>query len=64
MKETCTYNVLKATEGGMGQKMALQLLKDAGIKAKRAYSIYVGHTAVEVTGGKRVHARADKIIFG
>lgn len=61
---TVTYHFLKATEGGMGQKTAIQLLKDAGIVAKPTTSIYVGHTAVYLTGGKRVHAKASKVLFG
>ena len=40
-----------------------RLLKEAGITAKPAYSPYIGHTAVEVFGGKRIQARASKLLF-
>lgn len=63
-------SVLKATEGGMGQKTALFLLKEAGIRARPAYSIYVGHTGVEIltkTGqvceNKRTIRRAERVIW-
>jgi hypothetical protein len=58
------YSFLKASEGGMGQKTALQLLKAEGIKAKGTTSCYVGHTGVLVTGTKRDHNKASKILFG
>lgn len=59
------FSIMKATEGGMGQKTALELLKDAGIKAEKATSIYVGHTAVLVrTENKRTLARTERILYG
>jgi hypothetical protein len=58
------YSILKATEGGMGQKTALQLLKAEGIKAWGGTSCYVGQTAVFVAGTKRTHNKVSKILFG
>lgn len=58
------YSVLKTSEGGMGQKTALFILSEANIKARPAISCYVGHTAVEVTGNKRIQRRAARILFG
>jgi len=58
------FSILKATEGGKGQKMALIQLRSAGIKAKPCTSIYVGHTGVEVEGNQREIKKAEKIIFG
>lgn len=42
------FNIYKVSEGGMGQKLAIELLKDAGIVAKPCISHYVGQTAVSV----------------
>jgi hypothetical protein len=58
------YSILKATEGGMGQKTALMRLKEEGIEATGGTSCYVGHTAVYVTGTKRTQNKASKILFG
>jgi hypothetical protein len=59
------YNVYKATEGGLGQKYALQRLKDAGIKAVGCTSCYVGQTAVMVhTDNKRTLARVSNLLYG
>jgi hypothetical protein len=58
------YSVLKATEGGMGQREAIRLLREAGIRAMPTTSVYVGHTAVVVMGNKRVQQRATRILFG
>jgi hypothetical protein len=60
------FNVLKATEGGMGQKAALLFLKEAGIKAIREpSSCLVGHSAILVeTQNKRVLARVERILYG
>lgn len=64
-------SVLKATEGGIGQKTSIFLLKEAGIKARPATSIYVGHTGVEiltasgqVSENKRVIRKAEKVLWG
>jgi hypothetical protein len=58
------YSLLRAIEGGIGQRQALFLLHDAGIKAKAATSIYVGQTAVAVTGNKRTQRKASRILYG
>lgn len=62
--KTQVYSFYKASEGGMGQKFALDLLRGAGIKAERWSSIYVAHTAVRVHGNARVQKRAEKLLFG
>lgn len=64
MKTYTTYSVLKYNEGGMGQRMALVRLKQVGIEAKAGHSPYIGHSGVVVYGGKRVQARASKILYG
>lgn len=58
-----TYSIYKVAEGGMGQKFALQLLREQNIKCAPATSIYVGQTAVKVYGGQRVQKKAEKILF-
>ena len=58
-----TYHVLKATEGGIGQKQALADLKNLGIKAVGSTSCYVGHTAVVVTGTKEQHKKVSDLLF-
>lgn len=57
------YSVYKVNEGGMGQRFALWLLRAAGIDDRAAYSPFVGKSGVEVFGGKRVQARAARILF-
>lgn len=49
--KSSTINVMKSTEGGMGQNYAMFLLRDANIPCKPATSIYLGHTAVMVPLG-------------
>lgn len=62
---TETYHILKGTEGGMGQKTAIMLLKDEGIKAvKGPPSCYVGLCTVVVTGTEDQHKKASDILFG
>ena len=63
MKITEIYHVLKATEGGIGQKQALADLKNLGIKAVGSTSCYVGHTAVVVTGTKEQHKKVSDLLF-
>lgn len=60
--EWVTFSVEKACEGGMGQKAAMALLRDAGIPSRRGYSPYVGQTGVEVP--KQYEAKANDILFG
>lgn len=60
--EWVTFSVLKASEGGIGQKGAIESLKAAGIPSRRGYSPYVGQTGVEVP--KQFEAKADDILFG
>lgn len=58
------YHILKATEGGAGQKWKMMDLKAAGIKCSPTTSYYVGHTAIIVYGNARVQKRAERICFG
>jgi hypothetical protein len=61
-KITKTYSFLKGD--GLSRRELLRVLKARGIAARPAYSIYVGHTAIEVDGGQRIQDRAARIIFG
>ena len=48
----------------MGQKWAMQSLKDAGIKSERAHSPYVGQSGVVVrTNNKRILRRVENILY-
>jgi len=58
-----TYHILKATEGGLGQRQALLEIKELGIKAVGSTSCYVGHTAVVVTGTKEQHKKVSDLLF-
>lgn len=62
--ETKTYCVDKASEGGIGQRQALLMLKDANLKCRPGYSPYVGLTGVEVDGNKKDQLKARRILFG
>ena len=53
------FNVVKVTEGGMGQKTALFLLKEVGIKAVGVPSAYLGHTAVLVNTENKANHRSN-----
>jgi len=64
LRRTEVYSILKATEGGMGQRTALFLLAEAGIKGRATTSCYIGHTAVAVDGGKRLQAKVSRILYG
>lgn len=58
------FSVYKATEGGMGQKHAMTLLKEAGIKSEKAHSPYVGQTGLAVrTNNKRTLRRVNRILY-
>ena len=57
------YAVYKRSEGGMGQKMAIDLLKLRGIDAERAHVPYIGMSGVLVYGDERVQRRAQKILY-
>jgi hypothetical protein len=58
------HSVWKATEGGIGQKFAMFLLREAGIVAEPAGTIYVGHSGIRVYGGNRIQRRAERILLG
>jgi hypothetical protein len=58
------YNILRSIDGGPSRKWLLSQLKDEGIKAKPAHSVYVGHTAIQVYGNRRIQRKAERIIFG
>lgn len=58
------FNIYKVSEGGMGQKLAIELLKDAGIIAKPCISRYVGQTAVSVkTNSVRKLEKIARILY-
>ena len=57
------YSFYKVSEGGFGQKLALELLRGEGIPCEPAPSPYVGQTAVIVFGNARVQRRAERILF-
>ena len=59
-----SFSVPKRTEGGMGQKLAMFLLTEAGIPCAKDYSPYVGHTGLRVLSrNQRVIARANTILY-
>ena len=59
------FNVDKVSEGGMGQKQAIRLLKEAGfLNVTPFHSVYVGHSGVMVDHiTKREMRRAEKILY-
>ncbi len=58
------FNIYKVSEGGMGQKVAIDLLKDIGIVAKPCISHYVGQTAVSVkTNDVRKLEKIARILY-
>jgi len=57
------YSVFTVSEGGMGQTLALTLLRGEGIRCAPAPSPYVGQTGVMVFGGKRIQKKAEKVLF-
>ena len=57
------FSIMKASEGGMSQKEAIELLKENGIKSKRgAYSPYVGHYGLYVE--EKFEDKASDLLFG
>jgi hypothetical protein len=58
------YNILRSIDGGPSRNHLLSQLKDEGIKALPAHSVYVGHTAIQVFGNQRIQRKAERIIFG
>ncbi len=63
LDEQITYCLYKASEGGFGQKLALDLLRGENIPAEPTTAPYVGMTGVVVTGGKRIVRKAERILF-
>jgi len=61
---TKLYSLHTAANGGPTQSLMLALLKEAGIKARRAVSPYIGCYSIEVTGNQRVQTKAGRILFG
>jgi len=61
---TIVYNVLKAAEGGIGQRHAMYLARELGAaKVSPTPSIYIGQTAILVTATKRVHERLSRSLY-
>lgn len=58
-----TYSVYKVNEGGMGQVMALELLRNEGIDCERAHSPFVGQSGVRVYGNKRIQRKALRLLY-
>jgi hypothetical protein len=58
------FSVYKVSEGGIGQREAIRLLREKKIKAERAYSPYIGQTGIKVMGTRRQIKRAESIIYG
>lgn len=60
------FNVDKVSEGGMGQKHAIRLLKEAGFLNVTAFpSIYVGQSGVMVCHiTRREMRKIEKILWG
>ncbi len=57
---TVTFSILKSQEGGWGW-YGMELLKAAGIPAKKGHTPYIGHIGIEVE--KRYQKRASKILL-
>jgi hypothetical protein len=61
---TKLYNVLKVSEGGIGQQFAVYLAREAGAdKVRPSTSPYIGQTAILVTATKRVHNKISKSLY-
>lgn len=58
-----TFGILKASEGGMGAKDAIEMLRDKGIPAVKSGSAYIGHENVTAYGTKSMLRKAEKILF-
>lgn len=58
------FSVPKVSEGGMGQKRAIELLKENGIKGERAHSPFVGESGVRVVGSEEEIEKAETLLFG
>ena len=62
MNDFHTLSCLKVGEGGgVSQRQAMNLLRSAGIEAKKGYSPYVGHYGIEVPAGRR--RSAERLIW-
>lgn len=61
---TTLFHILKKSEGGVGQKDGMFLLRDHGIKCEPAYSCYVGHSGILVHGSQRIVNKAERILYG
>lgn len=58
------YLVYKVSEGGIGQKHAMELLREKKIDCKPIRSIYVGQIAILVNGSDFEHKKVQKILYG
>lgn len=60
--KTIIFNCLKATEGGVSQRINMEKLKANGIPCRKCHSPYVGHYGIEVS--KRHERKAEKLLYG
>ena len=59
--EYTSFSCVCARDGGMSQAYAIALLHTNGIKAKRAYTIYVGHYGLWVEA--KYTRKASDLLF-
>lgn len=62
---TRVFSVTKSSEGGVGQRFGLFMLREAGIPCRPAHSCFAGESGIEVlSSNRRILARASRILFG
>ena len=59
--EVAKFSIYKATEGGLGFKLAKELLAGSGIPCRHGYSPYVGQVGLIVP--KKMEKRATRVLF-
>ena len=62
-KSWATFSVTKVSDGGMGVKLAKQLLNEAGISTRHGCSPYVGQSGIMVPGTKKIMRKAERILY-
>lgn len=62
---TRMFSVRRASDGGVGQRFGLSMLRQVGIPCRPARSCFVGESGIEVLSSNRSSlARASRILFG